>query len=980
MKNKYSISKILGIALIITTLTSQVALGAVTFPPVKDFSQTDLHYPTNPTTGVNETRGYHDHTYYNNTVENNSKIYRSLIREFRVYLANDLISNTDLAKIICAGTKGSVLPDAKKFESCNTYYATASTENDPNYYGTKVSIEENNTALASKEEKEYDASAPSKAEYPKMIRWQFAMDYADGTPEKANHYQAILAASETLDTIACKIANNKPTSNTQAQINMYAKICANKTSDYQNRSFFAADANHHIVNLLSKDLTPLANWSATSVSKILIADQYIAIPKNTTNWDPFYAKDSIWTPIIDRTTPTGKKIAWKWVNIGKDVLTWSPTKTPPSSGFCQSLTVTNSSLDANTPITFTVNPKTQGTGDINDLQFTWTASSGTFDTAFPTKNKTVKYLGGPDKTTITVTTKDSYNTYAGCSATFTLKTKDTPPCIPGTPGCGPCVPGTPGCPPGGGGPGPGGGSGIPPIDCTKFKGTPEQCPYNYHIEKRVEGKKSLNISRTGTGFKVLKYQILYTPVIKNNLTAYTEIQDELWGTNAKITGSEGGYVVLNTDNLQAHKIRVTEIGNSAATTKDIAPCSGNQPSSWIGPCYKGNIKVQKKISIYGATKPIMITYFGNVYSKFDCKKASPKNGCGESFSNKAEYWEYGGVAKIGNSPQGLGAAIYGWDKAVVLAICPYVLTRAGGDVLFESGLKIPLVDINKCSNLKSSDDVIITPKDVEKDLNKTGGDANGFDATHKICERSNEDTIDPKQPVDYRNPVKNVSSLLCEFQLPIGEKDKFQKTIVQNSVEDSKLRVARWSEWTGTPKFTNIPAGRDVFLVKGKNISIGSAGITMDNSSFVIGGGKVRPVTFIVEDGDIYIDGNINTASDNTIFSNQGTIALIALNGNIIINKNVDTISAVLYAQKGGRGDIKSGNITGEDSEKMLMITGSVYGEINGIVGARNPAGAILSLGKDESAFTVRYDERIFFSTPPVLQDLVDISQKEVVR
>lgn len=899
-------------------------------------------YPQQPWT-------IHEHAFYNNSLEDKDFLKKLYIRKFRVYLASDVAENTDINKVIC--TAPPVGSTACKGEQLTSQFG-----------GAKVTLEKSD-----------------KNAYPYMITWEYGManvaNKDKNNESKAQYVQSlpnILGANPTLDAYFCEKSKQSPSDAT------FKDLCARPSAKYQNRGFNTfVPTSTKLLQMFSLDIKK-PTWTATTHSQIEIAHLFYPqkTKDNASAWAPEGGAGKIAWKAMNPQTP------WQWENIGTDKTIWSRTDYP-TSGFCQTLNITPNTINPNQPTTFTVTPVTQGTGNAANLRYTWTATSGNFGGQNPltnTSNQTVTFSGAPLGTTLTVTTSDIFGVqYPGCTKTLNITSKapdctltpDAPECkkpstdctlTPNAPECKKptidctATPNAPEC--------------KKPIDCKLQKGTPQQCPDNY-IEKRVEGQKIINLSRTGSGFTKVKYQILYTPVYPSN-KSYSEITDSLWGGKT-IKGTKGGTVKLSQDASDAPQ--VIQLGATPTDTKKLNVCSGTNKDKWVAPCYQNQIKGSGKVIIYGAQKPVLITYWGKVSSTIDCKKIDPKNGCGEEFDNTAQYVSYQTAEK-------LPPKIEGKSTAKILVICPYILNRAGGDVLFESPLQTTLIDINQCSSIKSSDDVVITPKDKKKQLEKTGGAIPGFEATHKICEKSNlSNQYESKlksgedNPLkDYENPVDNISSLLCEFKTTLSS--ELQKATIEQSIQDSRLRVARWNTTSQQVFSGTIPAGQDVFrLPKGKSLKIGN----IDNSSF---GTKIRPVTFIVEDANIEITGNIDTTKDQfkSVFGKQATIALIALNGNIIIHNNTETVSAVLFAQKGENQ--KSGNIMGSggESTNILTIIGSVYGDIEQIVAARKPLGKVLSLGKDQSAFTVRYDERIFFNTPPVLQDLVNISQKQVVR
>jgi hypothetical protein len=92
-----------------------------------------------------------------------------------------------------------------------------------------------------------------------------------------------------------------------------------------------------------------------------------------------------------------------------------------------------------------------------------------------------------------------------------------------------------------------------------------------------------------------------------------------------------------------------------------------------------------------------------------CKKLAVEGGCGQEFDNLAHV----DVSVESGSKYTIKDA-----SAKVIAICPYVLSRQGGDVFFHDLIQTG-IDVNKCYEVKSCDGPCIQPKsDVEQELEK----------------------------------------------------------------------------------------------------------------------------------------------------------------------------------------------------------------------------------------------------------------------
>lgn len=345
-----------------------------------------------------------------------------------------------------------------------------------------------------------------------------------------------------------------------------------------------------------------------------------------------------------------------------------------------------------------------------------------------------------------------------------------------------------------------------------------------------------------------------------------------------------------------------------------------------------------------------------------CKKLEAKDGCGESFKNKASF-------ETSNKDAGD-------DKAEVIAICPFILTRQGGDVFFKDVLDTG-VDVAKCSKVKTSVGPGITEeKEQDRKNIKTGTDKKNLPdresildlPSHDICRYSNsKENHDLDQ---YSDVLENFSSTICELKTEIAE--EWKETNINDAINANITRIARWSKNLTKAEINSIDDLIDLenyesgIFVRDEDLYI--------NGLEIAGKGKLPAAqTYIVKNHDLHITSNIVYAA-TTDYSNPKNIpsaAFIVINGNIIIDDDVTQIDAILMSIKGDKGgEIR--NDTESTSELQLVINGSLFGNVIDLFRSRIGVGDPTS---DEGSITIRYDARILLNTPPGLGELIDIQQ-----
>lgn len=344
-----------------------------------------------------------------------------------------------------------------------------------------------------------------------------------------------------------------------------------------------------------------------------------------------------------------------------------------------------------------------------------------------------------------------------------------------------------------------------------------------------------------------------------------------------------------------------------------------------------------------------------------------KGACGEQFKNKAEF-----EAKSLSSNK-----IYE-DSATakVIAICPYILTRQGGDVFFHDVIDTG-VDVAQCSEVKSCDGPCITPEPPTKQKQiKTGAGDIAEDfikldlPSHDVCRYSNVGS----NLEGYNNVLKNFSSTICELRADVSK--AWTKKNINDSIAANVKRIARWEgnlENSSYSDTSQLNSTSGVFVRKNGDLTIGSL------SDYVINKNESVPAaqTYIVIGHDLYINSNIKYASlgleGYNKTKNIPSAAFIVIDGDIIIDSSVKQIDGILMAVD-LNGDDQDGKVkaNGYTNDNTLTINGNLIGDVNDLFKNRQAVG---DPRKDEGSVTIRYDERILLNTPPGINELINVQQ-----
>lgn len=368
-----------------------------------------------------------------------------------------------------------------------------------------------------------------------------------------------------------------------------------------------------------------------------------------------------------------------------------------------------------------------------------------------------------------------------------------------------------------------------------------------------------------------------------------------------------------------------------------------------------------------------------------CKKLLAEDGCGEEFVNTASFEAYKGDNAQGSSEYD------DTDSTKVIAVCPYILTRASGDVFFESTLETGAgIDVAYCSKQKNIQAPIITPIKVLPGTPSTGG---GEVRTltlpsHDICKYSNVTQEQSKaadkeaNPSDYQNPFANFSSTICEMKAEVAE-----DWVKANVVDQISMNAEKVSLWA--------PAQRNSTINSMQDLAASANGILRWNDTLTIGSHDTYTInksstlsvpaaqTYIIMNADLNINSNIIYGSNALILTDlksYPSAAFIVINGNINIAPDVTQLDGTYIAIDTDPTDgiSNTGKVNSTNSEvsySQLTINGSLIGDVTDLFTNRRYVGNVAA---DEGSVTIKYNENFLLNPPPGLNQLMDIKQLEV--
>lgn len=360
-----------------------------------------------------------------------------------------------------------------------------------------------------------------------------------------------------------------------------------------------------------------------------------------------------------------------------------------------------------------------------------------------------------------------------------------------------------------------------------------------------------------------------------------------------------------------------------------------------------------------AGRTYTITYTARLEADIITECQTISNSCGFEFPNTAS-------DNFGNS-----------DTASVLATCPFVISRSFGDVFLEEEFE-GTIDISRCTNKRSSEGPVFTPKprDPQEIINSGTGILSA--PSHRICQQSISDNPILGEGLEgYDNPLQNFSSGVCEVSLYTSS--NWTSEDIERNLRSNASRYSNVRNLERVPVLNNLnQEALTIYDNKSPNSKTkiyrkddGDLEITAE-SMISLNDGVAK--TIIVEGHDLIINQNLSYGRNLSVFPTQ--IAFIVIGGDIIVGSEVTelvgTMAAVPDANNEG-GFIRRSSQT----NKLLTIKGSIFGDSGPLfAGTSNPG----DLQADKGAVTVIYDSNIILNTPPGLQSIVQFNQYQTIR
>lgn len=375
-------------------------------------------------------------------------------------------------------------------------------------------------------------------------------------------------------------------------------------------------------------------------------------------------------------------------------------------------------------------------------------------------------------------------------------------------------------------------------------------------------------------------------------------------------------------------------------------------------CYEGSIGDPNGVEVMNVPdrEEVRIEYRGEIDSTVNPESCSDPEGdlwesgvCGEIYPNTAEFED-----ELGFDDE---------SDAEVLIPCPFIIIRAGGDVFLENPFDYG-VDTLSCAEISTSDTPVIQGNPPEgPDAPSTGGGDASVIAKYsdRLC-NSNEGT-----------DIEGISSLICELELT--SEDLTQQAIVQSLSRN----VTLFSRYADNLRNTSVINGSSTL----DNINSANEVYVKNNGDLTLGGEFAdRARTIVVLNNDLYINRNITFKDPATLNDPRQvpSLAVIVIGGDIIIDPTVSETNAIFFVQEGedGGGQICEGPACGDVAGKTyntansLTHYGSIYGDIEDLIKYRVKTG---DPTKEEGAILIRFDNRVYLNTPPLLNKLVDVTQ-----
>ncbi|MFC1647757.1 hypothetical protein ACFL10_02065 [Patescibacteria group bacterium] len=376
-------------------------------------------------------------------------------------------------------------------------------------------------------------------------------------------------------------------------------------------------------------------------------------------------------------------------------------------------------------------------------------------------------------------------------------------------------------------------------------------------------------------------------------------------------------------------------------------------------CYDGDIGSVGGVLVRNAPerKDVVVSYRGRIESTVTPENCSDPNHilynsgyCGEVYPNTSYFDD---------------ELFNGEDDARVIIPCPFLIIRSGGEVFLENPFDYG-IDTLSCSEFENVPVPLITPDLPPGDIPKTGEGVTLLQTfNERLCQSEKASAIPGYEDIE------RFSSLVCEITLDPSGLTQFaiaqdiNRTIQLSARYDKNLLGT--SILNGSSTLDTINSTSEVYVKNDGDLRI--SGKFSDGAQ-----------TIVVIGHDVIIDGNI-TYDDPATLTDPRTvpsIAVIVIGGDIIVEPNVTQTNGVFYVQEDeeGNGGQMCENACVEGVEyngSQFIHNGSIYGDIEHLFKYRTFAG---DPSKQEAAILIRFDSRVYLNTPPLLNQLVNVTQE----
>jgi len=529
------------------------------------------------------------------------------------------------------------------------------------------------------------------------------------------------------------------------------------------------------------------------------------------------------------------------------------------------------------------------------------------------------------------------------------------------------------------------------------KTQPKFNKYVYADGKSSSGKSTINInSKTDVEFKLVFKAGTDTKSVK--------IRDHSLADEGKgvLEGSQGGELVFKDRSFDVTYKRGTKTDDVELCDTEESKSSSKAPCMASGEDMRDSYKMDDALEDFKDGDYIYITNLkkgdkieveykmenDSVITTSVCRGLDPvEDGCGEEFENDAEFTDYKAYDWENKNKSGD-------DSTKVVVICPYILTRTGGDTFFRSEIDTG-VDVAYCSPQKNIQGPVIIFLPTEQKNPGTGGTTKETETlqlpSHNICKYSNvEDFVGIEE---YNNPLKTFSSAICEMQAQVAE--SWQKDNVVSKVNNNLSKISFWSTPIQDSYLQDVSGLTGGINKWEKDLYIEGTQSSSKRNAYKIEASKTEGIpaaqTYLVIGNDLHINSDIiySTELDTSLNLNPKDVpsaAFIVIDGDIIIDEDVEELWGIYIAvdsdDEGNDGRILSGNKKSKEkegvlSDKQLTIYGSLIGNVIDLFQNRIYVGNVAS---EEGSITIKYTENIILNTPPGLTDVLNLESFRVTK